>query len=140
MYTPLGTWEALDKLASMKQPDDTHEVRYYESFSSVTEMCEAISINFAVMCSANVNMAMKTLKIEGKITESGTYKDETYIKLKDDHRTLVDKMARKFCLSTRFLSLASNKLHSASKQELRNDMVKGKDEYPRTIAMALKFL
>ena len=49
-------------------------------------------------------------------------------------------MAEEICLSTRFLSLASNTLHAASKQELRNDMVKGEDKYPRTISATLRFL
>ena len=139
-YTPLGAWEALDKLADMKQPDDLHEVKHYESFRSVTEMCKASGVNFATMCSANVNMAMKTLKAEGKIADARTYEDGTYFQLSMDDRTLVDNMAKERCLSTRFLSLASNKLHSASKQELRNDMVKGEDKYPRTIAATLRFL
>ena len=139
-YTPLGAWEALDKLAEMKQPDDLHEVKHYKSFRSVTEMCKASGVNFATMCSANVNMAMKTLKAEGKISDTGTYEDGTYFQLPNGDRTLVDNMAEEICLSTRFLSLASNKLHSASKQELRNDMVKGEDKYPRTIAATLRFL
>ena len=53
---------------------------------------------------------------------------------------MVDKIAEDICLSTRFLSLASDRLHAASKQELRNDMVKGEDKYPRTIAATLRFL
>ena len=114
-YTPPVAWDDLNKLAYMKQHDDTHEIKQYESFRSVIEMCETSSIIFAVMCSANINMSMKILKREGKITESGTYEDGTYFKLTDDHRTLVDKMVEEIYLSTRFLPLASNKLHSASK-------------------------
>jgi len=36
--------------------------------------------------------------------------------------------------------LASNKKFGASKQELHNDLVKGKDNYPRTVAGVLKYL
>ena len=43
-------------------------------------------------------------------------------------------------LSTRFLSLSSNLVHSGSKQELVNDMFKGKNNCPRTTATTLRFL
>ena len=55
-------------------------------------------------------------------------------------RKAVDMVAEESCLATLFLSLASDKLHANSKQELRNDMVKGEDKYPRTIASTLRFL
>ena len=139
-YTPLGAWDAMDKLTSMRQPEEVHEVKRYESFKSVTEMCKASGINFAVMCSANIDMAIKSLNNTGKITATGTYDDGTYFRLSSDERKAVNKVAEEICLSTRFLSLASNKLHAASKQELRNDMVKGEDNYPRTIANTLRFL
>ena len=139
-FKPLGAWDAMDKLSSLQQPDHVHEVKHYETFRSVIEMCRASGVNFAVMCSANINMAMKTLKDDGKITADGTYEDGTYFSMDGDERKLVNKAAEEICLSTRFLSLASNKLHSGSKQELRNDMVKGEDKYPRTIAATLRFL
>ena len=49
-------------------------------------------------------------------------------------------MAEAICLSTHFISLASNKLHAQSKQELKNGLIKGDDKYPRTIAGAIMFL
>ena len=49
-------------------------------------------------------------------------------------------MAEEIYLSTRFLSLSNNKLHHESKQDLKNDKIKGEDNYPRTIAGVLNFL
>ena len=51
-----------------------------------------------------------------------------------------DKRAEEICLSTRFISLSSKKLHFHSKQELKNDLVKCDDKHPRTISAALNFL
>jgi len=51
-----------------------------------------------------------------------------YFDMSEVERKLVDNMAEEICLSTRFLSLSSNKLHGASKQELKNDLVKGDDK------------
>lgn len=48
--------------------------------------------------------------------------------------------ADEICIATRLLSLSSNKKFSAIKQELRNDLIKGKDNYPRTVAGVLKYL
>ena len=139
-YTPLGAWDAMDKLTAMRQPDTVHEVMHYESFRSVTEMCKASTINFALLCTANVDMAIKTLHGQRKVSKSGTFDDGTYFELIVVERAMVDKMAEEICLSTRFLSLSSNALHAGSKQELRNDMVKGEDKYPRTISATLRFL
>ena len=145
-YTPLGAWDAMDRLSAHRQPDNVHEVKHYESFKSVTEMCKASGINFAVMCSANVNMAIETLSKEGKLADApgaainGTYEKGTYFDLDDDQRKLVDKVVEDMCLSVRFLSLSLDRLHAASKQELQNDMVQGEDKYPRTITATLRFL
>jgi len=38
------------------------------------------------------------------------------------------------------LSLSSNKLHSQSKQESKNDLIKGEKKYPRIITAVLNFL
>lgn len=126
--TPLGALDVLDITTGMHQPDDVHEVRHYESFKLIAEMCKANGINFAVICSANVNIAIKTLYEKNKISCKRTYEDGTYFKLSNENRKLVDKVAKEICLSTRFLSLASNKLHAAGKQALRNDMVKGEQQ------------
>ena len=139
-YTPLGAWNAFDKLGELKQPEHVHEVKHYETFRSVVEMCKASSINFALMCTANIDMAMKELGKSSKIKKTGTFSDGTYFTLDDADRNLVDKMAEEICLSTRFLSLSSDAIHSGSKQELANDMVKGEDKYPRTMASTLRFL
>ena len=49
-------------------------------------------------------------------------------------------MSEEICLSTRFLSLASNKLYSVSKQELKNELIKGDENYPRTITSTITFI
>ena len=139
-FTPLGAWSAMDKLTVLVQPDTMHEVKHYETCKSVVEMCKASKVNFALMCTENINLAMETLRDDNKITTPGTYDDGGYFNLSTTERPLVDSMAEEICLSTRFLSLASDRLHYWSKQELVNDMVKGKDNYPRTIAGTLRFL
>ena len=48
------------------------------------------------MCSANVDMAIKSLNLAGEILTSGTYKDGTYFKLTEDERKLVDKKLKRF--------------------------------------------
>ena len=133
-FAPLGGWESLDRLSKTIQHEESLESEHYEKFKTVVEVCKASGINFAVMCSANVDMAMSSLQ------QSGTYKDGSYFALDPSIRKQVDEKAEEICLATRFLSLSSDKLHRQSKQELKNDLVKGDDKYPRTIAAALNFL
>jgi len=91
------------------------------------------------MCNANVDMAIEHIYKGGKISKDGKFKDGTYYSLSKEEKELVDEMVGEICLSTIFLSLSSNKLHFESKQELKNDKIKGKDKYPRTIAGVLNF-
>lgn len=130
----------MDRLTKAHHPDGISEAKHHESFKTIVEVCKARGINFSVMCSANVDMAIKILHKEGKISKRGSYKDGMYFKLTDDERKLVDSMAEEIYLSTRFLSLSSNMLHAASKQELPNDLIKGGDKYSRTIAKTITFL
>jgi len=44
--------------------------------------------------------------------------------LPKEEKELVEEMVEKKDLSTRFLSLSSNKLHFKSKQEVKNDKIK----------------
>lgn len=85
-------------------------------------------------------MAMETLSANGTIVHKGKYKDGGYFKLIEDHRDLVDKNTEDICIITKIMSLSSNKKFGGSKNELRNDLVKGKDNYPRTVSHILKFL
>ena len=71
---------------------------------------------------------------------SSSYMDGTYFELTNDERKKVDKLAKENFLTTRFLSLASDVLHYKSKQEVKNDMVKGGNKYPQIIAATLNFL
>ena len=82
-YTPLGAWTALDKLTALVQPETVHEVKHYETYKSVIEMCKASKVNFALLCTDNIDMSMNTLRNEGKITTTGTYANGDYFKLTD---------------------------------------------------------
>ena len=103
-------------------------------------MYTASGINFSVLCSANVDVAIEVLNKQNKISVTGTYKYGTCFVFSKDDRVLVDAMAEDICLSTRFLLLASNELHSSSKQELKNGIIKGDDKYPCTITGTIAFL
>lgn len=75
-------------------------------------------------------MVIKILHKQKTITNNGLYKDGTYFELLDEGRVLVDDMVEEIYLSTRFIFLSSNKLHSASIHELKNDLIKRDDKYP----------
>ena len=83
------------------------------------------------MCMANVDMSMKEFLDYGEMTKKGTFNNGTYFNFNEDTRGLVDARTEEICLVTRFLSLSSNKLHSQSKQELKNDLIKGVIRKPR---------
>ena len=68
-YTPLGARNASTKLGKLKQPEHVHEVKHYETFRSVVEMCKASSINFVLMCTHTVDMEMTTLATESLISK-----------------------------------------------------------------------
>ena len=104
---PLGGWDSLDRLAATRQPEDTLASDQYDKFKTVVKGCKVSGINFAVMCSANIDMANVGLKSTGEMTKNATYKSGTYFHLKDDKRKLVDDRAEEIYLSTRFLSLSS---------------------------------
>ena len=141
-FDPLGGWESLDRLSKTTQHEETLESEHYKKFKTVVEVCKASGINFSVMCSVNVYMVMTSLHKSGIIDNAdfGTYKDWSYFALDPSVRKQVDEKEEESCLATRFLSLLSDKLHRQSKQELKNDLIKGDDKYPRNIAAALNFL
>jgi len=139
-YPPLGAWDALDKLSKTIQPENVSESNHYESTKTMVDVCKASSVNFALLCTHTVDMAMKALYSESKLFSLGKWKDGHYFKLNDDERIRVDNIAKEICLATRLLSLSSNKVFSANKQELNNDLLKGKDNYPRTTAGVLNYL
>jgi len=85
-------------------------------------------------------MVIKDLHDKWKISKDETYKDGIYSVLSTAKRNLVDKMAKDICLSIRFLSLSCDDIRSRSKQELKTDMLKGDNKYPRMMAATLHFL
>ena len=139
-YPPLGAWEALDQLGKSIQPEDVTEADHYETVKTIVEVCKASGVNFALLCTHTVDMAITQLHKESKLSTAGKYKDGRYFDATDAERALIDARAEEICIATRLLSLASNKKFAPSKQELKNDLVKGKDNYPRTVAGVLKFL
>ena len=83
---------------------------------------------------------MNMLHTEGEISQTGKYKDGVYFRLNKNGRDIVNDRTEEIDIATRLLFISSNKNFAASKQELRNDIVKGKDNYPRTVVGVLKYL
>ena len=106
----------------------------------MVDVYKASGVNFALLFTHTVVMVVNMLHNEGEISLTGKYKNCVYLKLNDNERELVNDRAEESCIATRLLSLSSNKKFSTSKQELRNDLVKGKDNHPRTVAGVLKYL
>ena len=77
-FAPLGGWDYLNRLTATQQPDDVMKSDHYNKFKTVVEVYKASGINFSVMCSANVDMFIKTLHVSGEISKEGTYKDRIY--------------------------------------------------------------
>lgn len=103
----------------MRQYEDVLESDYYEKFKTIVEFCKAKGINFATMCTVNVDMTIKILNDSGKMSTKGSFKDGTYFQLSDRDMKRVDNQVEGICLATHFLSLSSNKLHSQSRQEFK---------------------
>ena len=110
-YPPLGAWEALDRLSDTKQPEYVSELDHHEKSKAMVEVCKASGINFALMCTHNIDAAMKKLSKDGSISVSGTYADRTYSGFSEVHTKLVNGVAEEICMLTRFLSLSNDALH-----------------------------
>ena len=106
------------------QPENALETDHCETIKTIVEVCKTSGVNFALMCTHTVDMAISTLAKEGLISKRGKFKDRTYFDLNDAERELVNNKTEEICIATRLLSLSSNKKFSTSKQELRNDLVK----------------
>ena len=139
-YPPLSSWEALDKLSKNTQPYETSEADFYIKIKTMVEVCKASGVNFALICTHTVNMAIKKLHSDGELATVGKYEDGFYFSFNDKERELVNDTAEEICIATRLLSLSSDEKFGASKQELKNDLIKGKDNYPRSVASVLNFL
>ena len=113
---PIRVWDGLDILCNLVQAKEVTEVVYPERFHSIVEVCKASCVNFAILCTSNVDIMIESLHSKGKITKTGKYKDEVYSTLTKEERALVDKTVENFCLETRFLLLAADNLHYKSKQ------------------------
>ena len=107
---------------------------------TIVEVCKASGINFPLLYTHTIDMAIKSLNKEDAITATGGYKDGTYFSLGQAMREVVSQRAEEICIANRMLSPVLNKKFAASKQELRIVLVKGKDNYPRTILAVFNFL
>jgi len=116
-YTPLGACESMDELCALIQPRGISEVKHCEKFRSVVEVCNASGVNLALMCTANIDLAIGHLHSKGKISSNGKFDDGVYFELTSDERKLIDNMAEEIFLSTRFLSLSSDSVHYKSIKE-----------------------
>ena len=113
---------------------------HHKSFKTIIKVCKASWINFALPCTAKIYEAIKVLYAEGKISSGGTFNNGDYYKLSSDDKILVNNLTEDICLSVWFLSLANDKVHGTSIQELKNDMIKGENNFPRTMTGTLNFL
>ena len=75
----------------------------------MVEVYKVSGVSFALLCSENVNIVMKKLYADGRISKGGTFQDGTFFELPSSEKNLVNKMAEEVCLSTRFLSLVYKK-------------------------------
>ena len=66
-FASLSGWDSLDRLTAASQPEDVLESEHYEKFKAIIEVCEASGINFSVMYSNSVDMAIKSLHLAGEI-------------------------------------------------------------------------
>ena len=108
------------------------------------EVYKARGVNFVTLCTHNIDSAMKVLVASGIITiTSGvtpTYLNGNYFKLNKGDRQRVNAMAEDTCIVIRFLYISSDKLHKASKDELKNDRIKSKHNYPSTFSGVIHLL
>ena len=77
-YPPLGAWEAIDRLSKCVQPPkDVDEPAHYKSVKTLVEVAKVSGVNFAMLCTYNIDYAMKALYSAGDISSEGTYDDGT---------------------------------------------------------------
>ena len=140
-FPPLVAWESIDRLGRAIQLVNMLETDHYELVKTVIEVCKASGVSFALLCTNTVDMVMEKLHDEGVLTNKPkSYKDGGYFELDEDKRNAVNERAEEICIATCLLSLSSNEKFGASKQELKNDLVKGKDNYSITISGVMNFL
>lgn len=101
----LSGWNSLAMLATTCQPEDTLESDQYDKFKTIVKVCKASGVNFSVLCSTNIDMAIAELNSTSEIKKTGTYKSGVYFKVEDSEMNVDDDRANKTCISTRFLSL-----------------------------------
>ena len=87
------------------------EADYYELVKTVIEVRKVSGVNFALLCTNTVDMAMEKLHDEGVLTNKlKSYKDGGYFVLDEDKRNAVNERADEICIATRLLSLSSKKI------------------------------
>ena len=63
------------------------EARHNESIKTLVEVCKASGVNFALLCTYNIDMAMKSLYDAGEITTTGKFKNDDYFRLEESRST-----------------------------------------------------
>jgi len=66
------------RLGRARQPEDVQEANHYDMFKMIVEVYKESGINVALMCDANIDMAIEHLYKGGKISKDGKFKDGTY--------------------------------------------------------------
>ena len=64
-YPPLWIWEALDILDKAIQQENILESDHYEMIKTMVEVCKASGVNFALLFTHTVDMAVNILNNEG---------------------------------------------------------------------------
>ena len=85
----------LDRLGTTIQHTKSLESEHYDKLKIVVvKLCKASAINFSLIYSANINMAIKKINKSREMTKTGTFKDGTYFDLEENARILVDERAK----------------------------------------------
>ena len=71
----MGVWEVLDTFSKNIQLKDIEEARHYESIKMLVKVCKASGMNFALLYTHNINMAMNHLHDSGEISTEGKLND-----------------------------------------------------------------
>jgi len=106
-YPLLRVWKALDKLGKSIQPENVLKADHYETVKTTVVVCKASGVNFSLMCTYTVDMAMEELYNDRLITQSEKYSDGVYFQLNTDEKKLVNRQSRGnlYCHSTAVTSI-----------------------------------
>ena len=67
-YPPLEIFEALDSLDKAIQPENILEADHYEMMKTMVEVCKASGVDYSLLFTHTVDMAVNMLNNEGEIS------------------------------------------------------------------------